>query len=260
MSTQIRAVERAARVLKVLSEDSDGMGVTEVAQRVQLGKSTTHRLLSSLSEADLVRVRPSSRRYTLGYGLLRLTAEWLNRIDVRTLALPHLRALRERSRETVSLNLKDGLERVAVERLDTSHEIRFVVDLGRPLPLHVGAAGKAMLAYMSEDEVGAAFDAAGLEARQRRKIGRDLAEIRQLGTAHTIGERVSGAGSVSAPIFSHEGLVVASVSVLCLESRLQKSVVKTLRHMCRTTAQAISGDLGWRGAGKLRNKPPPAGR
>jgi DNA-binding IclR family transcriptional regulator len=167
-----------------------------------------------------------------------------------------LRTLRERSRETVSLNIRDGQERVAIERLDTSHEIRFVVDVGQPLPLHVGAAGKAMLAFMADEEVAAVFEYAGLGQRERQRIRRDLAEIRQLGTAHTVGERIAGAGSVSAPVFNHEGIVMASVSVLSLESRLRKSVVKTLRHMCRTTARAISSDLGWRGGSTQRNNVP----
>ena len=123
MSARIRAVERAARILSALS-DRDQMGPTEISREVVLGKSTAHRLLASLIHVGLVRTDARSRQYSLGYGLLQLTADWLSGLEIRTAALPHLRALRHLTGETVSLSVRDADKRVAVERLDTSREIR----------------------------------------------------------------------------------------------------------------------------------------
>ena len=125
-STGIRAVDRAVQVLDLLAEAGQGLGVTGIARRLRLGKSTTHRLLSSLAKAEMVRLDPRTRVYHLGYRLLQWTSAWLDRMDVRTRALPHLRQLREKSQETVSLNLLEGPVRVAVERLEASQEVRFV--------------------------------------------------------------------------------------------------------------------------------------
>ena len=107
MSARIRAIERAARVLSVLSGHRQ-MGLTEISREVLLGKSTTHRLLASLIHAGLVRTDARSRQYALGYGLLQLTADWLNGLEIRTAALPHLRALRHETGETVSLSVRDA--------------------------------------------------------------------------------------------------------------------------------------------------------
>lgn len=248
MPERVRAVERAIRILRVLSKTREGAGVSEIAKQVQLGKSTTHRLLNTLCEENLVRVDSLIGRYGLSYGLLQLTAEWLGRIDIRSTALPHLQGLQQLCGETVSLNVRDGSQRVAIERLETSHELRFVVDLGRPLPLHIGAGGKAILAFLPGDEVQRIMVQAGLGTRHRQRLRRELAEIHRLGAAHSVGERVPGAGSVSAPVFDHEGRVVGSVSILSLESRLSKRVVEKLRAELKRTCAAISAELGWRSA------------
>ena len=243
----LRTIDRAVHVLQVLAEDGRGVGVSEIARRVRLGKSTTHRLLTSLCKAQLVRVEPQTRLYSLGFRLLHWTAAWLDRLDVRTKALPYLRQLREKCQETISLNLRDGHHRVAVERLETSHEVRFIVDLGRPLPLHVGAGGKAILAFLPDEEVGQILASTKVDPRSRRRILRDLAEIRRTGSAVTIGERIPGSGAVSAPVFNHEGRAVGSVSILSLAVRLPADVRESYRPLAVQAAKAISRELGWGG-------------
>jgi DNA-binding IclR family transcriptional regulator len=241
----VRALERAARVVEVLAQAGRPLGVTEVARIVGLQKSTTHRLLTALARVQLARGDAQTRRYTLGFRPLRWTAAWLDRLDVRTRALPHLRRLREKCQETVSLNLRDGGGRVAVERLETSHELRFVVDLGHPAPLHVGAGGKAILAFLPERERREILDAGAVRGRARGVLLRDLAEIRRAGSAVTRGERVPGSGSVSAPVFDHEARAIGSVSILSLAVRMPEDVVRSHRELVRETADAVSRELGW---------------
>lgn len=240
----LRSVERAARILKALSESGGGAGVTEIAHKVDLGKSTTHRLLTSLCKVDLARLDSKSRRYTLGYGLLQLAAGWHDGLEIRAIALPHLQALRAGTRETVSLNVRDGDSRVAIERLDTSHEVRFVVDLGRPLPLYSGASGKAILAFLPETEALRIISAAPLSPRKAQQFLRELERVRRSGVAQSKGERVAGTSAVSAPIFIHEGKVVGSVSILSLESRTQAKTLQKFRREVKETALRISRDLG----------------
>jgi len=229
--------------LKTLSEHGS-LGVTDIARRLDLPKSIAYRLLTSLKEADLVRVEAKSRRYALGYGFLQMAADWLAHIDVRNVALPHLKQLRHDTSETVALNLRDGDCRVTIERLDTSFEVRFVIDLGRPLPLHVGAAGKAILAFLPKNEIAEIVKRAELSTRQEKLLLDDLADIRRLGFSDTCGERVDGSRSISAPIFNHDGAVIASVSVLSLQSRMQRREVNECRRCVKATALAISTEMG----------------
>lgn len=247
MPHYIQSIERAARVLAALSDGGDLMGVTEIANKVELGKSTAHRILVTLMRVGFVRMNPASRQYSLGYGLLRLTSGMLRGSEVSMIALPYLRDLRQETHETVSLNVRDNSHRVVVERLDTSHEIRYVAEIGWPLPLHVGAGGKVILAFMDEAEVIGLLEDANLSALQRRKLSNELEEIRTVGSAFTLGERLPGAGSISAPVFNHEGVVIASVNVLSLESRLSTGTVRDFRRLVKTSAKGVSRELGWRG-------------
>lgn len=243
MKSGNQSVDRAALILKTLSLHG-ALGVTEIARLVGLPKSITYRLLSSLKGSDLVRVEPDRRRYMLGYGLLQITAKLLSGIEVRDLALPMLRQLRHETRETVALNVRDGDQRVTVERLDTSYEVRFVIDLGRPLPLHIGAAGKAILAFLSDDEIGEIVGRSALSAKRMQVLMRDLAEIKTVGLSDTCGERVTGSRSISAPILNHEGVAIASVSVLSLESRMKRKEVTEFGRLVRTAAGEISCQMG----------------
>ena len=243
----IRVVDRVVQILDLLAGAGQGLGVTEIARRLRLGKSTTHRLLSSLAKAEVVRLDPRTRLYHLGYRLLQWTSGWLDRMDVRTRALPSLRRLREKCQETVSLNLQEGLARVAVERLEASQEVRFVAELGKPLPLHVGAGGKAILAFLPAAEIDRVLKAARLGPSGAGRVRRALGEIRRSGYAVSFGERIPGSGSVSAPVSNHEGRVIGSVSILSVAVRLSPDTVRSYGELVRQAAEAVSRDLGWGG-------------
>lgn len=243
MKSGNQSVDRAALILKTLSLHG-ALGVTEIARLVGLPKSIAYRLLSSLKGAELVRVEPDRRRYMLGYGLLQITAKLLSGIEVRDLALPMLRQLRHETHETVALNVRDGDQRVTVERLDTSYEVRFVIDLGRPQPLHIGAAGKAILAFLCDDEIKEIVERSALSAKRMQVLMRDLAEIKTLGLSDTCGERVAGSRSISAPILNHDGVAIASVSVLSLESRMKRKEATEFGRLVRATAGDISRQMG----------------
>ena len=168
---------------------------------------------------------------------------------MRDVALPTLRQLRHETGETVALNVRDGDCRVTVtvERLDTSFEVRFVIDLWRLLPLHIGAAGKAILAFLPDEEIEEIVKRTSLSAKRMQLLLKDLAEIQNLGLSDTCGERVAGSRSISAPILNHESVAIASVSVLSLEFRVQGKKVNELRRLVKSAARDISSEMGWAG-------------
>ena len=108
-------------------------------------------------------------------------------------------------------------------------------------------AGKAILAFMDEAEVLSVLEDAKLSANQIRNVTRELKEIRAAGSAFTLGERLPGAGSISAPVFNHEAVAIASVNVLSLEARLNAATVRNFRRLVRATAMAVSREPGMAG-------------
>lgn len=244
MSNRIQSIVRAASILKFLSERQDMVGVSEIARNVDLGKSTTHRLLSTLCHVGYVRTDSGRGRYALGFGLLRLTGDWLQSIEVRMASLPVLRRLRQQTGETVSLNLRDADTCVPIESLDSQQAIRHIVELGRPQPLHSGAGGKVILAFLPEDEIEELIAAAELEPARTQALRKQLALIRQQGSGLSRGERVPGACAVSAPISNRDRQIVGSVSVLCVDSTLDDARAAEFGRLVLEAAGEISAGLG----------------
>lgn len=244
------AVRRAADVLAALTDHSD-VGVSELSRRFGWPKSVTHRVLSTLADAGLVAPDPSTRRYRLGPAALRLGLAALARSDVHRLALPHLRALRERTGETATLTFLSGETRLYVDQVESRHPVRQSIKLGSHAPLYVGANSKAMLAFLPADlqrsvlasaagatrADGSPVDVPGLRA--------ELEAIRSLGYAVSQGERIAGATSVAAPIFDAKGDVVGSMSVAGVTVRQDRAALEELGPIVRAEARALSAELGW---------------
>ena len=245
MPDRIQSVERAAAILQFLSEHQDMVGVSEIARNVGLGKSTTHRLLSTLCHVGLVRSDRERGQYALGFGLLRLTGNWLQGMELRTASLPELRKLRQQTGETVSLNARDADVCVPIERLDTQQAIRHIVDIGRPQPLHSGAGGKVILSFLPESEVEELVLAADLGPTRTKELRGELAQIRKEGSGVSRGERVPGACAISAPIFDRDGAVIGSLSILCVDSTLNEESAEHFGNLVRESTAEISARLGW---------------
>jgi DNA-binding IclR family transcriptional regulator len=156
--------------------------LAELQQATGLPRATAHRLAVALEVHDLAR-RDGEGRFALGLGLTALGRAALDSFPLGEVARPALEWLRGETEESVQLYVRDGDRRVCVESLESPHGLRTIVPVGAALPLTAGSAGKVLL--------GAS--------------GADVAE--------SVGEREAGVASVSAPVRSAAGEVVAAVSV-----------------------------------------------
>src|SRR3954468_22899932 len=141
----IQVIERMMKLLDVLSQHPEPLGLKQIAQYTGLHPSTAHRILSSMSADRIVdRVEPGS--YRLGMRLLELGNIVRSRISVRELALPLMRELHAQTGETANLSVRHDDEIVYVERTSSGRSaMRVVHVIGARAPLHVTAAGKLFL-------------------------------------------------------------------------------------------------------------------
>jgi DNA-binding IclR family transcriptional regulator len=243
------AIDRALAVLGVLAEASQPMGVTEIARRVGLPKSVVHYHVSALVRNRYVEARPD-RRYGLGYAALRLGRGNHSNVELRTRALPHMRSLHHETWETVTLSVLVGRERVYVDQLVSPHEIKLAVELGRPFPLHVGASGRSILAFLPVDtresllseplerlSAHTVVDAADLRAL--------LESVRVTGVAFSRSERHEGAAAVGAPVFDTHG-VAGAMTVCGPEFRFDEASLERYAPLVKSAAVELSRELGWR--------------
>lgn len=238
-AAKVSLVRRVTDVLDAFAGAGGDLGVTEIARDIRCSKSVVHRILVALVEAGYVAADPVSRRYRLGARALGLARAGSADDELRRRALPHLHAIRERTGETATLSVLRGQTRVYAEQLEGRHAVRQTVEVGAEAPLHLGASGKAILAFLPDGPRPAGARGAALEP--------DLERVRKRGYAVSHGERIAGAASVAAPVFDRDG-VVGSISAAGVLARSDARTTARYAQVVLAEARALSRELGWRGS------------
>jgi DNA-binding IclR family transcriptional regulator len=246
----VASVERACDVLAVICADAGRtQGVKELSQALGLSMSTVHRLLAALVNKGFVQQEEGSRKYRIGPKILDFTLNYLRRLDLRDIALPHMQRLRDMTGETVTVSMRDGKWRIYLAQIESPQEIRQTVDIGKRVPLHVGGSGKAILAFLDDAEredylaqpdlapaVGGPVDVGWLR--------QELAEVRRRGYASSRSERLPNAASVAAPIRDFRGQVVGCLSISGPVWRFTDELIAQFGPLAKQTAAEISRSLG----------------
>lgn len=219
-SASALAVERAAEILLLLAQTDEGsLSVTELARETKASGSAIHRVLTALRRKQLVDQHPETQRYALSWRMLTLFRQMNSRADLRGIVYPYMIRLRDLTAETITLNVRSGFDRVCIEAVEGSHEIRWVAQIGQLAPLHSGVTGELLLAYATTAE--------------RRAYWRHLAQLRKAdssiparvglearvqtiatqGYALAQSTRVHGIDAVSAPILGADRRSVAALTI-----------------------------------------------
>jgi IclR family transcriptional regulator, acetate operon repressor len=244
----VTVVGRAALLLDCLAA-GDSPGISELARRSGLAKTTVFRLVHELASGGLVEVTGDGVR--LGMRLFELGSSVPRQRSLREAALPCMRDLHEATGETVHLAVLDGAEVVYIEIRPGRHGQRLPSRVGGRMPAHATGVGKAILAF-SPPEVAGGLIAAGLERRTARTIvaagalRRELARIRDRGISFDREESGPGIVCAASPVFGAGGAVLAALSVTGWSSRLD---LERAAPAVRTAALALSRQLGARAAG-----------
>jgi DNA-binding IclR family transcriptional regulator len=248
--TRLSSVANAVRLLKVFSDDSYEIGISDLGKRLQLPKSTVHRLASTLIDANMLEQSEENGKYRLGLAMFELGSLVRRKMDVSSEAKPFLMALREKTGETVHLAILDGASIMYINSLESKQAIRMTLDIGMRKPAHSTAAGKVLLAFQPADVVEAML-AEGLHGHTPTTIvdpdafRHELAQIRTRGYAMNDEENQVGVRSLAAPVRDYAGNVIAATSVAGPAQRLTKKVMSAFAPEVVSAADAISARLGY---------------
>lgn len=253
-SATIATVERAADILLHFAETPQpDLGVTEIADALGLSKAAVHRVLASLRGRGFIRLDENSRRYSLGVSAMKLGQSYLERIDVRRVARPYLERLSRHTGETTTLSVPSGpRSRIYVDQVTPDRAIIMAVPLGVPEPLHAGAPSRVLLAFAPPERREAYLSEAPFAplapgtVTDPDALRAGLGRVRERGWAHSVAERRSGAASVAAPVFDHNGAAQAVISVCGPLERFSEGWDACRAALLETT-RALSTTLGWSG-------------
>ncbi|HET6947963.1 MAG TPA: IclR family transcriptional regulator [bacterium] len=254
----IRAVERAAAILKAFSPESTALGVTELSRRLGLHKSTVHRLLAALEREGFVVQDPGSGHYRLGLQLFELGSLVVTSRQLQQVAHAYLEQVHHACGETVHLAILDEGEVVYVDKLESTRQVRMYSLIGRRSPAHCTGLGKVLLAWLPEGALEEVIRRRGLRGYTSQTITsaetlRDhLALVRQRGYAIDNGEHEELIRCAAAPVFDYTGQVVAAVSIAAVgvdvESRRFQEYISLIQQCTRAVSEAL-GNGQWQTAG-----------
>jgi DNA-binding IclR family transcriptional regulator len=239
----VRSVERAVDILQSFSPGHPWMSVGDIQRKVGLSRPTLYRLLHTLASRGLVRIEGDPQRFALDYGVGRLAHSWTAGLDVIATARPILVRLRAETGETAALFVVRGSFRQCILELTSPQVLAMSRGAGETDHVGRGATGKAILAFMDENEIPAALRTLP-RGMDRKRLLADLERVRKDRLAISRGEVFVGAIAIAAPYFNHARNVAGSIGVYGPQARLDEQWISRTKASILRAAAQLSAALG----------------
>lgn len=240
---RVAAAGRSLAILDVLA-DAGPLGTNEIARRTGTTASTVSRQLGTLVESQLVEHLPENGRYRLGIRIVELANSVLARLDVRTVARPHLEALVAAVGESGTLSVPGDPDAITVDFVPAEHYVRGVTQLGRPSIAHATAAGKVMLAFTDRAPQPPLTAYTPRTITNVAELEEELVQIRRRGWADAYEEREPELNAVAAPVWSSDGELAGIVAVQGPVPRFGRAPARKAVPLLLERAETISRELG----------------
>lgn len=247
-------IVNAIAVLRSFTADEPLLGVTEIANRVGLHKSTVSRILATFEQEHLVERDEDSRRFRLGLGLIAVAGPLLAELEERRVAYPVLRELTELTGETSALMMWQDNQSICVEQIASRHQIKHTTPLGARYNDALSASVQVFLATGPEERVrslllSGAITYSGLDNASLDDYLLRLKEDVRRGWAVNYGESSLDEVGVAAPVYDHRGDLVAAVLIPAPRFRVSKERLQSLGESCVAAANKVTARLGGQAPG-----------
>lgn len=248
-----RAANRIVDILELLARSADGLALHDVSAQLEAPKSSLLPLLRALTARGFL-AQDRSGAYRLGAKALDLGSSAPARRELVQVARPALLDLSRRTGETVFLSTlsSDRTSIVYVDKLESDHIIRYAGGVGDRRPLHATSSGKAILAFLPEEEREEILKSLSLDRHTERTVTSlaalraALDEVRRKGVSVTVEEVVAGASGIAAPVLDRHGRVAGACAIGGPTNRVRPRI-RALAAEVKATARALSAELGHRG-------------
>ncbi|MEW5818182.1 MAG: IclR family transcriptional regulator [Spirochaetota bacterium] len=245
-SKKVNSIVRAVSILKVISEGTNQLSV--ISNKLKLGKGTIHRILKTLEETGMVKQDPTNREYFLGPLIISLSASYsIAHSFLFSCCREEMIRLRDFSHETVNLQIRMGLLRVCIGEFESLNEIKYIAGTGSVQPIHLGSAGKMLLAEMPDENLNVLLEHIRFvpvcinTITNKETMLKEIKKTRKKGYAVSFSERLRGSASISVPIRNYPSPV--ALSILGLENRFDEGAMKRCLNEMLESASRISNLL-----------------
>ena len=248
----VQSVDRTLTILEVLSDYSDGLGITEISERVNLHKSTVYRLLSTLIYKGYVVQDEESSKYKITFKLFELGSKKVDKLDLLKSSKPYTKMLMESVNEVVHLIIREDNEIVYIDKVEANNTISMKSRIGNRAPMYCTATGKAMLAFLPEEEILKIWKSSKIIRLTENTITdfilykKELQEIKKIGYAIDDEENEMGVKCVGAPILNIKGDVAGAISVSGPIHRITEDKMDFISKEVIKYANMISEEIGYK--------------
>lgn len=247
----LESVDRVLKVLDCFTFETPELRLTDLSERLGMSKAQVLRIVSTLESGGYLERDTETKRYRLGVRLFHLGMIVSHRMDLRDIALPHLRRLVDLTEETAALFVPDPPGPICVAVVQSRKAMRIFAQLGSRMPWNAGTSSKVILAFLPEAEreqilaVGDFKRHTNFTVTEPDQIRQILGEIRRVGYHVGVRDLDEDATGISAPIFDDSGRIVGAVGVAAPAVRLTEAELARSVALVREATGEISRQLGY---------------
>jgi DNA-binding IclR family transcriptional regulator len=245
----VRAVDRALDILLCFTRDEPSRSLTEIAEAIHMSKTTVHRLLATLENKRFITRDNNTGLYRLGIRFVEMASIVMQDVELHRWAQPYLQRLAKEYGETVDLSILDGAHVIYLEVIESPQRVKLAAAVGQRLPAFFTASGKALLAYLPEEQTQKIIsenlaESPNNSASNLSEMMADLRLTAERGYAISEQEYEEEINAVAAPIFDRDKNPIASIAIVGPSFRLSKSRLPALGESLRQLTQVISSEVG----------------
>ncbi|NLK22274.1 MAG: IclR family transcriptional regulator [Epulopiscium sp.] len=252
MKDIVQSVDRTLSILEVLSDYDDGLGVADISAKLDLHKSTVHRLLSTLIIKGYVEQNSENSRYKITLKLFELGSKRISNMDILEIARPYLKELMEKTNEVVHLVIRENTDIIYIDKVESKTTIRMHSRIGRRSPAYCTAVGKAILSGLDDKKIEKIWEESDIKQYTPFTIinledfKRELKSIREKGFAVDEEENELDVRCVGASIYDYTGETCAAVSISGPITRMTDEKIKEFSRWLVHYTMEISKELGYK--------------
>ena len=230
----INSLDRALKILEILGNSDNNMGVSELGRRLDVDKSTAYRLLAPLAARGYVEQEPETKKYKLGLKIVELSSKVLDKLELRNVAKPFMKELVQHTDETVHLATLDMGNVVCIDQEETPSMINVNMAVGREAPGHCTSIGKVLWAHLKEEELDYILKKKVLTRYTARTITSipelklHLSKVKEQGYALDDEEFTIGVRCIAVPVWNYKNKVIASLGTSGLAVNISLDRVEEL--------------------------------
>jgi DNA-binding IclR family transcriptional regulator len=255
-SPYIQSVRKAISILMCFNPEELELGGSEIARKIGVHRTTTHRILSTLVEDKILEKNPRTNRYSIGPHTYAIGNLYLSSTDLPKATEPVMDMLNMLTDEAISIGIRDGGNIIHVMRKEANYPLRIDRHIGSVVSAHASSMGKALLSELSNEEIDNLFEQnimkpvtdntiTGMEA-----LKKELSYVKKEKVAHNKEESVIGLEAVASIIRNNQGTGIAALSINIPVVRSNNKLMSKLALLVKAGAELISYRLGYTELGR----------